>query len=141
MFARILVGYEGSDACNRAFTAALDLAKHYQSQLHVCSVIEDLPRYAEETMSEITDMSRRAHVHYSLQHDDLEKQAQAAGIKLTRHVLPGHVVETLIDLAAAQKIECIILGGMGHSKILKRAGGGTGTQIAYHSPCSVFIVR
>lgn len=141
MFAKILVAYEGSDASNRAFRVALDMAKHYGSQLHVCSVIEDLPRYAEETMSEVTDLLSNAHKHYYVLHEELEKQAKKEGVELVRHVIAGHIVESMIQLVEQQKIDCILVGGLGHSKILRRASGGTGTQIAYHAPCSVFIVR
>jgi nucleotide-binding universal stress UspA family protein len=141
MFNKILVGYEGSDACTRAFAVALDLAKRYGSELHVCSVIEDLPRYAEETISEVTDLMSHAHKHYYVLHEELEKRATHDGVTFRRHVIAGHVVEALIHLASQENVDCLILGGVGRSKILHRAAGGTGTRIAYHAPCSVLIVR
>lgn len=57
------------------------------------------------------------------------------------HILTGHPVEVVVRLAAEIQANCIVLGALGHSHILPRLSGGTGTQIAYHAPCSVLIVR
>ena len=139
MFSKILIGFEGSDACKRAFAVGLDLAKQYKSTLLVCSVIEDLQRYAEEAISEIEDLMAQAKKHFESAQKPLVEEAERAGVKVTSHVLPGHPVETLVQLADHEKVDCIVLGGLGHPHLIRRAG--TGAQIAYHAQCSVLIAR
>jgi len=141
MFSRILVGVDGSDPSNRAFAVALDLARHYRAQLHVCSVIEELPRYSGETIAEVDEVIDHAQKIFDELHRSLGAEAKRERVKLIRHIVPGHPVEAIVHLAEKEAIECIVLGGLGHSRILRRASGGTGTQVAYHAHCSVLIVR
>ena len=141
MFSRFLVGVDGSSPSQRAFAVALDLAKHYRAPLHVGSVIEDVPKYDGESIADVdatVDRARKAldHVYESLAAD-----AKREKVRLVRHVVPGHPVEGIVQLAEQEGIECIVLGGLGHSRVLRRAAGGTGTQVAYHAHCSVLIVR
>lgn len=141
MFSKILVGVDGSEASRKAFTVALDLSKHYRAQLHVCSVIEDLPRYNGETLAEVDDVVARGRTVFKAIHQELAAQAKQQKLTFIPHVVAGHPVEALVVRAEKEAIECIVLGGLGHSRILRRASGGTGTQVAYHARCSVLIVR
>jgi nucleotide-binding universal stress UspA family protein len=141
MFSKILVGVDGSDASRRAFAVALDLSKHYRAQLHVCSVIEDLQRYNGETLAEVDDVVARGRAVFKALHQELAGEAKQSRVKLVPHIVPGHPVEALVVLAEKEAIECIVLGGLGHSRILRRTSGGTGTQVAYHARCSVLVVR
>jgi len=165
MFARVLVGVDGSEASQHAFRVALDLVKTHRGELHVCSVIEDLPQYAETLMDEVDERreleekqlaavqdqlakteglrapTRHARRHFELVQEPLTRTATGQGIKVVEHILTGHPVEVIVRLATEIKPDCIVLGALGHSHILRRLSGGTGTQIAYHAPCSVLIVR
>jgi nucleotide-binding universal stress UspA family protein len=141
MFSKILVGVDGSEASRKAFAVALDLSKHYRAELHVCSVIEDLPRYNGVTLDEVDELVARGQAVFKVIHEELAAQAKQLKVTLRPHVVPGHPVEALVVLAEKEAIECIVLGGLGHSRILRRASGGTGTQVAYHARCSVLIVR
>ncbi len=136
-----MVGVDGSEASLRAFAVALDLAKHYRAQLHVCSVIEDLQRYNGETLAEVDDVVARGRAVFKALHEELAAKAKNQKLKLSLHVVTGHPVEALVLLAEKEAIECIVLGGLGHSRILRRTSGGTGTQVAYHARCSVLVVR
>jgi nucleotide-binding universal stress UspA family protein len=141
MFSRILVGVDGSDPSRRAFAVALDLAKHYRAQLHVCSVIEDVPHYDGESIADVDEVIARARKVFDEMHQSLTAEAKREKVKLLPHVVPGHPVEAIVHVAEQEAVECIVLGGLGHSRVLRRASGGTGTQVAYHARCSVLIVR
>jgi nucleotide-binding universal stress UspA family protein len=165
MFTKVLVGVDGSDASKQAFHVALDLAKTHHGELHVASVIEDLPQYAEMLMDEVDERretevkelqamqddlskseglrARRRHArrHFQVVHEPLARTASGAGVTVVEHIHSGHPVEVLVRLATQLKADCIVLGALGHSHFLRRLSGGTGTQIAYHAPCSVLIVR
>jgi len=141
MFSRILVGVDGSSPSQRAFAVALDLAKHYRAPLHVCSVIEDVPKYDGESIADVDATVDRARKALDRVYESLAADAKREKVRLVRHVVPGHPVEGIVQLAEKEGIECIVLGGLGHSRVLRRAAGGTGTQVAHHAHCSVLIVR
>lgn len=136
----ILVAFDGSPGGQHAFAVALDLASKYRAALHVCSVIEALPRYAE-TMSAIDDTVDRGRAHFELLQRPLLDEAICVGVGITGHIQPGHPVETIVDVADQVRADCIVVGGLGHSRILHRTSGGTGAQVAYHARCSVLIAR
>src|SRR5712691_343139 len=119
MFTRLLVGFDASDPSKRAFQLALDLAKQAGCELHVCSVIEDIPHYAE-SMGDVDEVVAHGRKHFAAAHRPLAKQAEKAGVKLSTHILTGHPVESLVHLATEQHVDCIVLGGLGHSRILRR---------------------
>ncbi len=54
MFERILVAHDGSDGAQKAFDTAVELTLRLHASLHMISVEEDLPRYAE-TMLEVDE--------------------------------------------------------------------------------------
>ena len=141
MFSRIMVAVDGSAASRKAFSVAVDLSKHYRAQLHVCSVIEDLPGYNDEMLAEVDDAVERGRAAFKGIHEELAAEARKQKVKFIPHVVPGHPVEALVILAEKEAIECIVLGGLGHSRFLRRPSGGTGTQVVYHARCSVLVVR
>jgi len=140
-FERILLAFDGSDPSGRAFATALELAKRFEGELHLCSVIENLPRYAEESIDDVDEIAEHARLHFQLAQRPLLERAAQEGIKAESHILPGHAVETVVQLAEQEKMSAIVVGGLGRSHVLRRIGGGTGTQIAYHAPCTVIVVR
>ena len=50
MFEKILVAHDGSEGAQKAFDAALELVSRLRGSLHMISVEENLPRYAETIM-------------------------------------------------------------------------------------------
>jgi nucleotide-binding universal stress UspA family protein len=54
VFEKILVAHDGSDGAQKAFDAAVALALQLKATLHMISVEENIPRYAE-TMVEVDE--------------------------------------------------------------------------------------
>lgn len=92
-------------------------------------------------MDDVDELAEHAQQHFELVQKPLLQQAEREGVKVTSHIMPGHVVETIVHLAEQEKVSAIVVGGLGRSHVLRRVGGGTGTQIAYHAPCTVVVVR
>ncbi|NLH51185.1 MAG: universal stress protein [Myxococcales bacterium] len=141
MFDKILVAFDGSEASTRAFATALDLAQKYQAVLLLVSVIEDLPRYAEESMNGVDEMLEQGKQHFADLQQGLIAKAQNAGLGIAAHVLPGHVIETVVGIAEQEKADLIVLGGQGRTGTFRRVASLTGVQIAHHAPCAVLIMR
>lgn len=141
MFKKVLVAYDDSPASKKAFSTALDMAQKYSSELSIVSVIEGLSQYAEESVDEVKQALEQAQRHFEGVHRSAIAQAEHCGVKVTSHIVPGHAVEAVVHLAEEEKVDTIVLGALGHSKILRRASGGTGSLISYHAHCTVIIVR
>ncbi|MEW6742222.1 MAG: universal stress protein [Planctomycetota bacterium] len=141
MFKKILLAYDGSEGSTHALEIAVDLAAHDGHEICLLSVIENLPRYAEETINDVDEMLEQARQHFEHLQEVASAIAARRGVTVTRHVEPGHVVETVVRLAEREKVDLIVIGGLGHSRMFRRTTGGTGSQITYHAHCSVLVVR
>jgi nucleotide-binding universal stress UspA family protein len=140
MFRKILVAYEGSDRSKRALELAVDIAAN-DGELYLVSIIENLSRSAGETIDEVDEVLEDARRHFEFLQEAAEARAARRDIRITRHVLPGHAAETIVHFAEQERVDLIVIGGVGRSPILRRVAGGTGSQIVYHAPCSVLVVR
>ncbi len=60
MFKKLLVAYDGSDDSKKALEIALELSRKFDSEVHLLTIIEQLPHYAatigevKEALAEIT---------------------------------------------------------------------------------------
>ena len=68
-------------------------------------------------------------------HNRLEGQADVTGT-----VVKGHSGRTILDVAAAEKVDCIVMGSHkpGLSDFLL---GSTAARVVRHAPCAVHVLR
>ncbi len=140
MFRKILVGNDGSEGAKKALTAAIDLAKRYDAELHEICIEEHLPHYAA-TVGEVIEAKQEAAEYFRRVTRDAELAAETQGLHLTSHVVPGHEVEAIVTFAKDHRFDLLIIGFMGHSKIFERIWGGTSQNLARLAPCSVLVAK
>jgi nucleotide-binding universal stress UspA family protein len=140
MFSKILVANDGSDGAKKALQAAVDLARRYHAELHQISVEEHLPHYAA-TVGEVVEAKQEAAEYFQKIVHESQIVAEAQGVRLKTHVIPGHEVETIVTFAKDQGVDLLVVGFMGHSKIFGRIWGSTSQNLAKLSPCTVLIVK
>ena len=140
MFSKILVANDGSDGAKKALHTAVDLAKRYGAELQQISVEEHLPHYAA-TVGEVVEAKQEAAEYFRKVIREAELIAQAQGLRLTAHVLPGHEVETIVTFAKDHGFDLLVIGFMGHSKIFGRIWGSTSQNLTKLSPCTVLVVK
>ena len=140
MFKKILVGYDGSDGAKKALKAAIDIAKHYGSELHAISVEEDLPHYAA-TVGEVLEAKAEKNGYFAKLVEGAKEIAAKEGITLHSKVVAGHEVETIVDYARDHHFDVVLIGFMGHSKIYDRVWGSTSQNITRLVPCTVIVVK
>jgi nucleotide-binding universal stress UspA family protein len=139
MFKKILLANDGSCQAFEALALALNLAKESGAELHMVSV-EEIP-YLPETIEEIREDTgvdaRRFHAVLT------RARAMAAShqVELHTHVLAGHPVRDIVDLAANLKVDLLVVGASGHSALYDRMIGSRADRIVHLSPCPVLIVR
>ena len=140
MFQRILVAHDGSDHARRAFTKAVGLAACWHSELHMICVEEHLPHYAA-TVGEVLEEKREEDSYFAALAKEAKAEAAEAGVTLHVVITPGHEVEAVVSYAADKRFDLLVIGFMGHSKVLGRIMGGSASTLTRLSPCSVLVVK
>lgn len=140
MFKRILVAYDGSEGAQAALKFGIALAKQAGAELSSISVEEHLPRYAA-TISEVEGAREQIDEHFRA----LTKQARDAaglqGVELETAVRQGHELASILDFARERRSDLLVLGSLGHSRVLARLIGSTSLSLLREASSSVLLVR
>jgi nucleotide-binding universal stress UspA family protein len=138
MFSKILCANDGSERAFRALTLATTMASEYDAELHMVCVeeIDHLPEFIEEIREELTTAARRYH-------SVIQRARKIAGdhhMKLHTHVLAGHPVRDIVELAAELKADLLVVGSAGHSELYERMLGSRADRLVHLAPCPVLVV-
>jgi nucleotide-binding universal stress UspA family protein len=139
MFSKILHANDGSEHVFHALTMALALAKQNNSDLHMISVeeIDYMPEFIEDVREETGTAARR--FHKVLQR--ARGMAEESHVKLDTHVIAGHPVRDIVELAKELKVELLVIGATGHSAIYGRLIGSRADRIVQLAHCPVLVVK
>jgi len=139
MFSKILCANDGSERAFRALALAITIAKENNADLHMVSVeeIDYLPEFIEEVRQEVGTAARR--FHKVLQQS--RKMADEKHVKLHTHVLAGHPVRDIVELASELKADLLVVGSAGHSDLYERMLGSRADRLVHLAPCPVLVVR
>jgi nucleotide-binding universal stress UspA family protein len=96
-----------------------------------------LPDYIEEVRQETGTAARRFHT--VLQR--ARALADERQIKLNTHVLAGHPVRDIVELARELDVDLLVIGGSGHSALYERMIGSRADRIIHLAPCPVLVVK
>ncbi len=140
MFTRMVVGVDGSRISEAAAQAALSLAVQSNAQVHLVSVVEELPRYIS-AREEVAREETEARQYFTTCHQRLQREAERKGVTLTPQIVVGHEVQQLLSAATALKADLLVIGHAGHSAVSGTGLGSTASQLLRHAPCSVLIAR
>ncbi len=139
MFRKIVVASDGSEGAARALSAAIRLAKTHDAELHMISV-EELPQFPA-SVDEVVEEKSEANHYYAAVVARAKAQAQAQGIQLATHVMPGHAVKTIVEFVGAEGADLLVIGYMGHSALYNRVIGSTTDRLVGLAPCAVLVVK
>lgn len=138
MIKKILVAYDGSDYANKAFNFAADMAKRYKAELRVLSVVP-VPEFAEDVETEaVIEQSRN---HHKKLLDELKEKAGKVGIHARFEIAVGHIAQQILDQAAENKIDLIVLGHRGKGLLDRWRLGSVSHRVISYAECAVTIVR
>jgi nucleotide-binding universal stress UspA family protein len=139
MFSKILHANDGSEPAFHALSLAIAIATQNGSELHMVCVeeIDYMPEFIEEVREETGTAARR--FHKAVQR--ARALAEESHVKLHTHVVAGHPVRDIVDLAAVLKIDLLVIGARGHSAIYERLIGSRADRIMQLAPCPVLVVK
>ncbi len=140
---RIMIATDFSRVSEIAAREAIELARHYKSELVFLHVVEHFPEHLP---------------HYHIAHDDMDPQefivnkaeqdlaalCQRLGspdatreVRLTTRSAKVEIVHFAID----QKIALIVIGSRGRHSLLDVLSGSTATGVVRAAPCDVFVIH
>lgn len=139
MFNKILHANDGSDHAFKALAFAIDIAKQNAAELHMISVeeISYLPEYIEEIREETGVTGRRFRTVLQRARAMAEERKQ----KLHTHVVVGHPVRAIVELAVQLGAELLVIGAAGHSQLYERMIGSRADRVIHLAPCPVLVVK
>jgi nucleotide-binding universal stress UspA family protein len=139
MFRTILHANDGSEHAFRALSLALGIAQDNKAELHMVSVaeVDYMPGLVEDVREETTTAARRFHTVLRR----AREMAEAKGIALRTHVIAGHPVRDIVELARELKADLLVIGGSGHSALYERMIGSRADRIVQLAPCPVLVVK
>jgi nucleotide-binding universal stress UspA family protein len=139
MFEKILCANDGSERAFHALALAITIAKENDSELHMVSIeeIDYMPEFIEDVREEIGTAARRFHTVLQRARAMAEKDH----VKLHTHVLAGHPVRDIVELAADLKVDLLVIGSAGHSEIYERMLGSRADRLVHLAGCPVLVVR
>jgi nucleotide-binding universal stress UspA family protein len=138
MFKKLLVAYDGSEDSKKALEIALELSKKFGSEVHLLTIIEQLPRYAA-TIGEVKEALAEITKEIEKKQTLVCGNALEQGIDIKCKIMPGHEVEAILAYAQIGNFDALLLGRKGHSAILRTQSGSTAVQITTHAPCTVIL--
>lgn len=139
MFRKILHANDGSEGAFRALTMALEIARQNKAELHSVSVeeISQFPETIGEVRAEkgaadrlFRNITKRAH-----------KLAAGSKIELRIHVLTGHPVVAILDVANQLGVDLLVIGATGQYAIHERMVGSRADRLVHLAPCPVLVVK
>lgn len=139
MFHKILVALDGSPGSEKALSAAVDLATHYNAELTAVSVAE-VPEVVG-LVDEVDEIRRSAEAHFRQIGEAAVAFAGQRGVKLRSVVIRGHIADALVRYAESEGMNLIVLGQHGHSRIARFFLGSTSDRVSEHCHCTVLIVK
>jgi nucleotide-binding universal stress UspA family protein len=139
MFAKILHANDGSEHAFHALSLALTIAEQNQSELHMVCV-EEMP-YLPEFVLEVDETIQAATERFAGVLERARGMAEERHWVLHAHVLSGHPVQKIIELADTLAVDLLVIGARGHSALYERMVGSRADRIMQLARCPVLVVK
>jgi nucleotide-binding universal stress UspA family protein len=145
MFARIVVGTDGSDTARKAVAEAVQLASKVGASVDIVSAYEPVPgsRLREERTEAPDDVQWSINPREDVD-ETLENASQIAaevGVQVQRHARQGDPADAILDVAEEHDADLIVVGNKGMTGAKRFLLGSVPNKVSHHAPCSVLIVR
>ena len=143
MFSNILVPFDLSNQSVRAFKAALDIAKKYDSKITILTCLEGDAWHHKYYDSRADNELIKKQKKVTLVHiAKLEKLANRADMKFKSQILKStSVVKDITTYAKSRKIDLIVMGSHGRTGVDKLILGSVANGVTPKASCPVLIIK
>ncbi|MGA2119868.1 MAG: universal stress protein [Bryobacteraceae bacterium] len=140
MIEQILIAHDGSDGARKAFDAAVALAAKLGARLRMICVEEEIPRHAE-VIDEFREEKDRADSYFGQLAEHCRTRAAMHSVALECVIVPGHAVKAIGDFVQENRIDLLVIGFTGHSRIYQHIWGGTAHNLTATVRCHVLVIK
>ena len=140
MIEQILIAHDGSDGARKAFDAAVALAAKLGARLRMICVEEEIPRHAE-VIDEFREEKDRADSYFGQLAEHCRTRAAMHAVDLESVIVPGHAVKAIGDFVQENRIDLLVIGFTGHSRIYQHIWGGTAHNLTATVRCHVLVIK
>ena len=140
MISKILCGVDTSQQSVKAFDHALALGRWAGAEVHVAAVVHG----ADIEMAEPEERERlaaRARDQLSAQLESLQSRASEEDMTIVTHLLSGHPVEKLLELAWNENFDHIVVGHRSKGLFERLLMGSVAKRVVDFARCTVTVVR
>lgn len=144
MFARIVVGLDGSEISERALRVGVDLARRLGVPLHLVRVADLAvmhwgPSEAAEAYAEITSEMQEEKAEARQYLDGLAQSLQGEELSVTTEVRSGAAARELIETVSPNDL--LVVASHGRGGLERLLLGSVAEEVARKSPAPVLIAR
>ena len=144
MYKSIVVGTDGSSSATGAVTTAIALARSLDARLHVVCVnntanLSNALAASAGLATTFGEADAAAREHATQVLAEARGRAAAEGVEATVHPCAGNPADVLVDVAAGEGADLIVVGNRG-MKGARRILGSVPNHVAHHATCAVMIV-
>lgn len=143
MSGKFVVGYDGSDASNRALDFAVERAKSQGGSVLVAHVLEWSP-YSFLTPTELEERHKRRNEELARAKEALMdpavKRLADSGVEVETVIKYGHIANTLAKTCTEANAIQIVIGRDGETSIGARVFGSVASTLAQVAPVPCTIV-
>ncbi|AGB39377.1 universal stress protein [Natronococcus occultus] len=133
----ILAPTDGSDAATAALERALELAASLEATVHVLSVVDTTSNPMQFGVSEVADLDRTA---TELVEDVADACDDGPIPAIEGAVRRGRPAPTILDYAAENGIDLLVVGRTGRGVVAKTLLGSTADRLVRQAPIPVVVV-
>ncbi len=135
--ARILLATDLSDASEGATEQAISLARDLRAELLVVSVIDPASHQQGPALARM-DQRRRAREGAA---QAVVLEGRRSGVNVGFLVWDGEPGPAIIEAAASEAADLIVVGPRGRSRVERLVLGSVSDHVVRHATCPVLIVR
>ncbi|MEZ4216014.1 MAG: universal stress protein [Myxococcota bacterium] len=138
----IVVATDFSDTAELALDRAIELARHFDAELHVTHVFAlPVPAVGVYDFAIPESGIREARESALRRLEGAAQKAVAAGVRTHTHLVATPTETGISDVAREVGAEMIVVGTHGHTGLKHVLLGSVAERVVRHAPCSVLVVR
>lgn len=141
MFSKILVPLDGSELAESALPAVINLAKGgYAGEVILLNVVEPPPLWLAESI-DILELKRRAFNRARDYIREVLSRLAPEGIDARADVLEGRASQVIVDFAAGNDVDLIVIATHGYAGMKKLMFGSVALRVLHDAHVPVLLVR
>lgn len=138
MIKHILVGYDGSESAQRAFSFAMELAQATDAEVHVVSVLQITEAGSDASVLMMTDDVSEVEAGLKKELDTLAGDDQN---RYDIRVIYGSPGDVLLAQIEEQNIDHLVVGHTDRGSLLRWLLGSVSDDVIAHASIPVTVIR